>query len=275
MLRPGAPLRAGQEPQKVHQALQADVWAPETEILLDRIGVEPGWKCADLACGPAGILGILARRVGSEGLVIGADRGDELARQAQHATLEAGQLQVQLVVTDLLDPALGESSFDLVHLRFALHLVDPEAAVARMTRLAKPGGFVAIQEPDLASWRYRPATAAWPRLLAALTAAIADSGDPNVGRRAPDLLEAAGLEGVSVRCSALTLGNRHPHMRLPLAWAAAQREVIVGLGLARPSELDAWIEELEEYLEDEAVTMVTPTTIQAWGRRPKPPENTW
>ena len=31
--------------------LQARVWEPEAEHLLDRIGVEPGWRCLDLGCG--------------------------------------------------------------------------------------------------------------------------------------------------------------------------------------------------------------------------------
>jgi len=258
----------GLEPQKVHQSLQAEVWEAEAEILLDRIGVEPGWKCLDLACGPTGILSILARRVGAEGLVLGVDRGESLARVARTSAVEAGQHQVHVVVADVLDRSLADSSFDLVHLRFALHLVDPESAVSRMMRLVKPGGFVALQEPDLASWRYHPETRAWRRLMAALEGAIADSGDPNIGRRAPDLLEAAGVEDVTVRCAALTLGERHPHMRLPLAWVATQRDLILDLGLATARELDGWVEELEVYLDDAAVTMVTPTTIQAWGRRP-------
>jgi len=259
----------GLEPQKVHQSLQAEVWESEAEIMLDRIGVEPGWKCLDLACGPTGILSILARRVGAEGLVLGIDRGETLAQVAKTSAREAGQHQVHVVIGDLIEPSLPDGCFDLVHLRFALHLVDPDQAVARMHQLVKPGGCVAIEEPDLSTWRYHPLTPAWTRLRGVLTAAIADSGDPNIGRRAPDLLEAAGAERVTVRCAALTFGDRHPHMRLPLAWAAAQRDLILDLGLARAAELDGWVEELEAYLDDAAVTMVTPTTIQAWGWRPE------
>lgn len=258
----------GREPQKVHQNLQADVWESEAEILLDHIGVERGWSCADLACGATGILAILARRVGAEGLVVGADTREELAREAQSSARAAGQNQVRAVVTDLLQPALADSSFDLVHLRFALHLIDPESAIACMTRLAKPGGWVAIQEPDLASWRYEPEIPAWPHLLAVLTAAISLSGDPNVGRLAPGLMIRAGLKSVDVRPAALHLSDQHPHMRLPLAWYAALKETILANRLAGESDLEGWVGALEAHLLRPEVSMVTPTTLQAWGRRP-------
>src|ERR687883_2018044 len=54
--------------------LQARVWEPEAETMLDRIGVQPGWRCLDLGCGAMGILGPLSRRVGPGGQVVGVDR---------------------------------------------------------------------------------------------------------------------------------------------------------------------------------------------------------
>ena len=35
-------------------------WEPETEAMLDRIQVQPGWHAIDLACGPMGIIGPLS-----------------------------------------------------------------------------------------------------------------------------------------------------------------------------------------------------------------------
>jgi len=83
----------GLEPQKVHQSLQAEVWESEAEIMLDRIGVEPGWKCLDLACGPTGILSILARRVGAEGLVLGIDRGEPWRRSQRRARVRPASIR--------------------------------------------------------------------------------------------------------------------------------------------------------------------------------------
>jgi hypothetical protein len=232
------------------------------------VGVEPNWRCVDLASGPVGILENLARRVGTAGTVVGVEKDADAARAALDHARNAGHANVHLVIADLLEPALGEACFDLVHLRFALHLVEPRAAVCQMRALARPGGWVALEEPDLASWDYHPPLAEWRPLLSALCQAIALRGDPNVGRELPGLIDRAGLEGVETRRTVLTLDHRHPHMRLPLAWAAAQREAILRHRLAAESELDRWIAALEAHVEKPGVAMVTPTTVQAWGRRP-------
>jgi hypothetical protein len=100
-----------------------------------------------------------------------------------------------------------------------------------------------------------------------LKAAISVTGDPNVGRRAPGLMIEAGLRSVDVRPAALHLSGRHPHMRLPLAWLAALNETILANRLARESDLEEWVRDLETHLARPDVSMVTPTTLQAWGRR--------
>jgi hypothetical protein len=51
-------------------------------------------------------------------------------------------------------------------------------------RLTKPGGIIAIQEPDAAAWRCYPPSAAWDRLKAAILEAFRrGGGDFDAGRR--------------------------------------------------------------------------------------------
>jgi SAM-dependent methyltransferase len=256
------------EPQRAHQRLQAEVWEPEAEILLDRIGLEPGWTCVDLGCGAIGILANLARRVGAEGRVIGVDRELDLTRAARDEARREGHANVHLVTSDLLDPSLRPSSFDLVHARFVLHMREPERAIARMVSLARPGGTVAVQEPDLSTWGYEPECPSWARLSQALAAAIARAGDPHVGLRMPEFLARAGVEGIASRPVTLEVPTSHPHARLPLAWIAAQHDAILDDGLATERELHDAVAALERHLGRPDTVMTTPTTIQAWGRRP-------
>jgi hypothetical protein len=44
--------------------LQARVWEPDAEALLDRIDPQPGWASIDLGCGAMGILGSLKKGLG-------------------------------------------------------------------------------------------------------------------------------------------------------------------------------------------------------------------
>jgi hypothetical protein len=50
-------LLAGGSAELERLRLQARVWEPEAEALLDRIGVQAGWRCVDLGCGAMGFWG--------------------------------------------------------------------------------------------------------------------------------------------------------------------------------------------------------------------------
>ena len=54
---------------------QAAALAPDTRIMLERIGIKPGWSCLDIGCGPRGITDLLSERVGSGGRVVGLVHG--------------------------------------------------------------------------------------------------------------------------------------------------------------------------------------------------------
>ena len=42
--------------------------------MLDRIGIETGWRCAELSCGGGGIMDLLSVRGGPKGHVVGLDQ---------------------------------------------------------------------------------------------------------------------------------------------------------------------------------------------------------
>src|ERR1700684_3822331 len=98
--------------------VHARVWGPAAERLLDRIGVKSGARCVDLGCGPAGILGPLARRAGPSGQVVGVDLMGEGIAAAQALARAEGLAGVSVVEADAYDTKLPRASFDLVHARF-------------------------------------------------------------------------------------------------------------------------------------------------------------
>ena len=53
--------------------IQADAMEFDAGVMLDRIGVGPGWRCLELGCGPGGIMHLLSSRVGPTGRVVGLD----------------------------------------------------------------------------------------------------------------------------------------------------------------------------------------------------------
>jgi ubiquinone/menaquinone biosynthesis C-methylase UbiE len=96
----------------------ARCWEPETEAMLDRIQVQPGWRAIDLACGPRGIIGPLSRRVGSTGSVVASDVNPGMLSAARSYAEKNALKNVDFIEANAFQSDLPRASFDLVHARF-------------------------------------------------------------------------------------------------------------------------------------------------------------
>ncbi|MGE0701050.1 MAG: class I SAM-dependent methyltransferase, partial [Hyphomicrobiaceae bacterium] len=114
--------------------------------MLDLIGVTEGWTCLDIGCGPAGIIPQLAKRTGQNGKIVGLDMN---AGFLEHARGSFTAPNIEFVQGDAYSSGLPAATFDLVHMRFVASTSgQPERLVAEAIRLARPGGYVALQEPN-------------------------------------------------------------------------------------------------------------------------------
>lgn len=251
--------------------LQARVWEPEAEAMLDLIGIQPGWSCIDLGCGAIGILGPLSRRVGRGGRVIGVDLEKPLLAAARAYVQEAGLTNVEVLERDAVNTSLPRESFDFVHERWVFpHVSSPDTVLQEMLELARPGGIVAVQETDQNSWNFFPLSPKWPRLKQIIESAFALRSDINIGRRTHGMLRRAGLADVKIRAAVMALQDSHPYMRLPVIGATAMRTRILEAGLATDAELDDLLADVEERVRDPETFQITFTVTQVWGRKPRP-----
>jgi ubiquinone/menaquinone biosynthesis C-methylase UbiE len=250
--------------------LQARVWEPEAEVMLDRIGLETGWKCVDLGCGAMGILGPLSQRVGPTGRIIGVDMDSKQLAAARAFIQEAGLQNVEIVEQDAYHTSLPREFFDLVHVRFVFAPVGREAQLlSEMLGLTRPGGVVAIQEPDTTCWNYFPQHWAWDRLKGAILAAFKQGGgDFNAGQRTYSMLRQAGLEQVQIRAAVMALHNGHPYMRLPIQFATSLRQRLLDGGLLTETELEEALSACEEIAKNPETFVMTFIVTQVWGHKP-------
>lgn len=174
------------------------------------IGVRPGWRVLDIGCGPIGILRLLADAVGPDGEVVGLERESAFVDMAWQEIHRRGLTNARIVEGDALSTGLERDSFDLVHERLVLvNVPERDQLVAEMLALAKPGGFIALEDIDNVSWQCEPPHDSWTALLEVFHGAFrSGGGDPFIGRRLPALLRGAGAEAVGPRLSA-------PHRRVP------------------------------------------------------------
>jgi SAM-dependent methyltransferase len=249
---------------------QSEELRPEALALLDRIELRPGQAAIDLGCGPSGILDMLAGRVGPGGRVVGLDaNAAHVAIAAGHAR-RYGLANVSVMTGDARHTGLPHGSFDLVHARALLVTIPhPAEVVAEMARLARPGGWIAGQEPDVGFALCHPPLPAWDRLLDLFRASFVRSGaDFQTGRRVPGLFRAAGIEQVGVAVLAPSYPADHSRRTVIPDLVRGLRPAILDLGLADDRELGELDAAVRRHLADPRTLMMPHLLVTAWGRKP-------
>jgi ubiquinone/menaquinone biosynthesis C-methylase UbiE len=244
--------------------IQGEAMAPDSVIMLDRIGVGSGWHCLDLGCGPGGITSLMSERIGASGRVIGLDADPVFIEHARrHAPAN-----VEFVLGNAYQSNLPTGRFDLVHLRFVASTAGgPEALLKEAIRLARPAGIVALQEPDMSTLNCYPPHPAWQRLKAALIEAFASAGaDINLAQRLFGLARAAGLANVQYRPFLLGVRSGDAWIDYLPATVESLRGTIIKQVLLKPAEFDSAIAECRAHLALPDTVFTSFTVAQVWGR---------
>jgi demethylmenaquinone methyltransferase/2-methoxy-6-polyprenyl-1,4-benzoquinol methylase len=126
--------------------VQADLFRNDARAMLMQIGDGAGLRVLDLCCGTGGITDVLSEWVGDTGRVVGADIDTaKLAHARQWAAKEALS-NVEFIEANPFDSGLAPRSFDLVHTRFALSVIQNGLGILdHMLTLVRPAGVVFVE----------------------------------------------------------------------------------------------------------------------------------
>lgn len=263
----------GNQIERDRLLVQAEDYKPEAIWLLDQIGIEPGWRAGDIGCGPIGILDLLSERVGGAGAVVGVEREPRFAEMANAEVARRGLANVAIVEGDALSAELPIASFDFVHERLVLVNMPPEnqkAFVAQMVSLARPGGIVALENVDRASFVCHPEHPSMDILSTAFREAVRPTnGEGTAGRTLPWLLRSAGVSEIrtKVHVRVLELGERRrtfflDHLDL-------LRPKILAQGLLTEAHFDLHRAALAEHFANSDTLLIDRLFVQSWGRKPR------
>jgi ubiquinone/menaquinone biosynthesis C-methylase UbiE len=249
--------------------LQAEVWRPAADEFFAGLSIRPGSHAVDLCCGAMGVLGSLSRAVGQRGTVTGVENNAIRLKAARTFVDDANLANVNIVEGAAALTGLPSGRFDLVHCRFLFAPTgQPDRILHEMLRLLRPGGIIAIQEPDGSCWNVTPCNASWIRLKSAIFGALrAEGGNFNAGRHTFGMLTAAGFREVSQRNAVLACHGRDPYKLAPLQFANWLRPQIVGRMLMSEDRLEECIEDAIAVAADPRTVMTSFLVTQVAGRK--------
>ena len=250
---------------------QAEELAPDSAVLLDRVGLRPGDSAIDLGCGPRGVIDLLAERVAPGGRVVGLDADPVHVAMASEFVASRGLRDVEVVCGDARHTGLESGSFDLVHARTLLITVpQPTEVLGEMVRVVRPGGWVAGLEPDTEAAICYPPHPAFDRLCEIFTVAFSRNGaDPYFGRRLAELYRQAGLKDVTVEVRAGVYPAGHSRRTIRADLVRSIRSQILEMGLADQQELEELDTAARKHFENPDVLVMPGLYFLAWGRKPE------
>jgi SAM-dependent methyltransferase len=248
-----------EQQERARLALLEEVFDPHTIKQFDAIGVSAGWRCADVGAGAGSATRLLAQRVGHAGSVLAIDLDVRLLEPLAGGPIEVRRLNL------LADP-LPESTFDLVHARnLLMHLPSHSEALGRLLVAVRPGGWLALAEPDFNGLSISPQNSAWQRTWSAFCdATVAGGWDPGYGARLLNDIEALELNELHAEIVTRYAPGGSVFARL----FAQTLERLTG----RMQALGVTAEDLavsQRLLLDPTITYRMPTVTTVWARRPE------
>ncbi len=230
---------------------------PVSRDVLSRLGLERGWRCAEVGAGGGSLALWLADRVGDTGQVVATDLDP-----GHLIALEAPNLQV--LQHDLTTEDPPAEPFDLVHTRLVIeHLADPEDALTRLTGWVRPGGWLVVEAGDWSTRYAITSSAVFEAALVAVQSFLASAGfAPMFGRRLPGLFRSQGLVDAGCEARSRMLKGGTPEMEFFTLTIERVRTAMVAAGLISDDEVAAAL----TVSADSSFAVMSPALVSAWGR---------
>ena len=246
---------------------QANWLAPHTERLFRDAGIGRGQRVLDLGSGVGDVSLIAARIVGPTGAVVGIERDPRSLARATARMAENEFHNVTFTQTDAGDIPSTEP-FDAAVGRYILmFLPDPVLVLRGLSRLVRPRGVVAFQEPDWTSFLQAAARLPlWSTGASLLVETLRRSGtNTQMGLVLSRVFQEAGLPAPTTRTDILTGAESWMPDCLQ---SIRPRMVELGLSLERLGDFNTLSERLAAEVTAFGTTTPLPAIVSAWSRKP-------
>ena len=117
------------------------------QLVHTALGVQPGERIIDVGCGPGFYVAELSDRVGTAGEVVGVDISPDMLGIAQRRSGDRPNVTLHEASASAL-PVSGASFDAAISVQVLEFVEDPDAALAEMHRVLRPGGRLVIWDVD-------------------------------------------------------------------------------------------------------------------------------
>jgi len=210
---------------------------PSTIQLLERTGIQRGWRCLEVGPGAGSMLKWIGEKVGTSGKVIGVEK----------KPIYLGEFSLppyDIREGDFLGVGL-DGPLDLVYGRyFLIHNRNTLEYIRRIHELLQPGGYAVLEEPDFTSGKLLNdgSDISHHRVNSAICKMFVDYDlDPAYGLRLPQNLRTAGFQIVEINSTIHLCEGKSPIANLMAESALALSQEYQKTGEATAEDIQQYV----------------------------------
>jgi ubiquinone/menaquinone biosynthesis C-methylase UbiE len=260
---------AGEHERLQHQGQMLE---PATKRVFRAVGLQTGWTCLDVGCGPGAVMQLMGELVGPSGEVTGIDRDAKAGREAVERLQATGTSRYRFIEADMdsIDEIGGEL-FDLTFSRLALlYARDPIALLRKMYSWTKPGGYVAVQDYHVRTINLYPKLEACSELIRIYLETFERSGkDLEFAFKLPIYFAEAGIGSPDGTDLHLPMTSFEPFIAMYQAVCRSLLPKAIELGVTTEAQMHSLFEDLQRVAMDpQHSSVLWPLTVGVWKRKP-------
>ena len=235
-----------------------------TQRVLDSAGIAAGWHCLEIGGGGGSVARWMATRVGPSGHVLCTDLDTRIIEQGR----ASAPANLEVMRHDIANDPLPTAAFDLIHARLVfLHVIERERALERVVDALKPGGWLVIEDFDVASVTPDARINRFETPLPtseAVRAYLTRNQDGFFGRRLYGRFRELGLVDVDAEGRSVMFTRRNGGADLMRVNFEQIGKDVIAAGLITRQQIDADLAAIER----DDFAMPSPTLWSVAGKRP-------